>query len=268
MEITREQIIMTPESSEYGTYNRILTDHGFSIVDYDQTTYFYTVKYNKCDSDLTFKMRGTTPGQRWYGSMSFYELYNGGIIFNSSLSNRSNSTVAYIAPETDEDIWVIAKGIHDAFSDIEIKIDENEGWFELINDFETYPTLNGIQLVNYFDFNKQMIFGNLYICKKLPSYRIMSRWYWTRTNQGDVDLRFPNTPFNLIGASQHWGNRMNTNTLSRYEGYSDNLFFSERIKIDNKIFIITPAFSWDYGTAFDDIYTKGALPVPLALRVT
>lgn len=253
MDILREKVTGTSELTN------VLSANGFEVIDFDQSSNTYTVTYSKCDTDLSFTLVNA-PSPNYPGYISFVSLYGDGICINYGVNRLDNNlSYAFLAPEADEDRWVLLRLVYDIDGRVQIKIDEDEGWRYIFN-HESFPTLNGIQLVNYYDFPTQAIFGNLYICKKLPAYRLLKRYYWDELG-AETDPRFPNIDKKTISNCQHIGGLVS--------GERNKRLFGERIRIDDKIFIVVDAFNWNYGTnRTDPEDIRSACPAPVAFRVT
>ena len=272
MEIERVELIHEAgQATSYNEVSRVLNDHGFTVLDYDTTYERFTVKYNKCDTDLTISFIDglARSAYKTYYAISFLNLYNGGIIVNIGFGRYSPS-FAYIAPESDGDTWVVIKADdYDAIIRTWMKDDEDEGYRDMYDDIQPFPTTDSLQLVNYFNFEKQKLYGNIYICKKLPIFRTCYRYYFAGdiSNPNMPEEVFTETPYYLLEREhQHWNSFIgNTNAT---------WLFGPRIKIDEKIFIIYFMPWWDYGNNSywnpgpDSILPKGYRNVPFAIRVS
>lgn len=234
----------------------VLAENGFEV----DTSSGFAVTYSKCDTNISCDVYSYSDGY-----FSLINLYNGGVCFNYSHSYLDmNITYAFIAPEADEDRWILLRRTDTIYGcGAQIKVDEDEGWRDIFN-VEPYPSLNGIQLVNYYDFPTQTIFGNLYVCKKLPVYRLLKRHYLINVatpSDPSTDPLFPNIDNKTIHYCQH---------LSGYSyGERHKRLFGERIRIDDKIFIVLDAYDWNYGTnRTEPEEIRISCPAPLAIRVT
>lgn len=264
-EIEKCEFLHEPgQASSYNEVNRILSNHDFTITDHSSTS--FVAKYNKCDSNLTIQFNDgfASVAKKDFGGISFLNLYNNGIIMNVSMGDYSKS-FAYIAPESDGDTWVLIEtGTLNQIFRIHMKEDEDEGWHDLYDDAQPFPSLNGIQIVNYYNFMKQKMYGNIYICKKLPPFRTFNRKYFS--NNAEIDTNFPDSPYDKLINEQHW----NVEATEINAAF----LFSERIKIDEKVFIICYVPLWDYSNnpdfnpGPDSELPKGWRTVPLAIRVS